>query len=153
MIESSAGQSTARVSPEVPATGSKASANVGEARFVGPGVLAELLSEADEDGLLTVQLDAPGPGHRGRLGVLIESAIEGALERRGACPPGVAAATDLALSLADQMYRAGRVAPRGIALGLGTRGGMADVEHTLDTEDSAVLRCLLTAAAAPAAPL
>jgi len=147
MIEFSAGQSAARVSSEVPATGSKASANVGEARFVGPGVLAELLTEADEDGLLTVQLDAPGPGHRGRLGVLIEAAIEHALERRGACPPGVAAATDLALSLADQLYRARLVELRGIALGLGTLGGMADIDHTLDTEDSAVLRYLLTAAA------
>jgi hypothetical protein len=129
------------------ANGSKSSAQAGEARFVGPGVLAELLAEADADGFLTVQLDAPGPGHRGRLGVLIESAVEQALERRGACPPGVAAATDLALSLADQLYRARLVELRGIALGLGTLGGMADVEHTLDTEDSAVLRYLLTAAA------
>ncbi|HEY6078310.1 MAG TPA: hypothetical protein VIW29_05880, partial [Polyangiaceae bacterium] len=124
-----------------------APANAGEARFVGPGVLAELLSEAEGEGLLTVQLDSPGPGHRGRLGVLIEAAIEGALERRGACPPGVAAATDLALSLADQLYRARLVELRGIALGLGTLGGMADCDHTLDTEDSAVLRYLLTAAA------
>lgn len=126
---------------------SKGSANAGEARFVGPGVLAELLAEAEAEGLLTVQVDAPGPGHRGRLGVLIEAAIEGALSRRGACPPGVAAATDLALSLADQLYRARLVELRGIALGLGTLGGMADVEHTLDTEDSAVLRYLLTASA------
>lgn len=147
MIEFSAGQSAARVASEVPATGSRASAHVGEARFVGPGVLAELLAEAEDEGLLTVQLEAPGPGHRGRLGVLIEAAIESALERRGACPPGVAAATDLALSLADQLYRARLVELRGIALGLGTLGGMADVEHTLDTEDSAVLRYLLTAAA------
>jgi hypothetical protein len=122
-------------------------ANAGEARFVGPGVLAELLTDADAEGLLTVQLDSPGPGHRGRLGVMIEAAIEGALERRGACPPGVAAATDLALSLADQLYRARLVELRGIALGLGTLGGMADADHTLDTEDSAVLRYLLTAAA------
>ena len=122
-------------------------ANVGEARFVGPGTLTELLQEADAEGLLTVQLDAPGPGHRGRLAVLIEGAIEQALERRGACPPGVAAATDLALSLADQLYRARLVELRGIALGLGTLGGMADADHTLDTEDSAVLRYLLTAAA------
>jgi len=114
---------------------------------VGPGVLAELLTEAEGEGFLTVQLDAPGPGHRGRLGVLIEAAIEHALERRGACPPGVAAATDLALSLADQMYRARLVELRGVALGLGTLGGMADIEHTLDTEDSAVLRYLLTASA------
>jgi hypothetical protein len=128
------------------ATGS-VSANAGEARFVGPGVLAELLAEAENEGLLTVQVDAPGPGHRGRLGLLIEAAVEGALERRGACPPGVAAATDLALSLADQLYRARLVELRGIAIGLGTLGGMADVEHTLDTEDSAVLRYLLTAAA------
>ncbi len=134
-------------SPGVSARGSKFGANAGEARFVGPGVLVELLAEADADGLLTVQLDSPGPGHRGRLGVMIEAAIEHALERRGACPPGVAAATDLALSLADQMYRARLVELRGVALGLGTLGGMADIDHTLDTEDSAVLRYLLTAAA------
>lgn len=132
---------------EAPAGGSRKSANVGEARFVGPGVLAELLTEAEAEGLLTVQLDAPGPGHRGRLGLLIEAAIEAALERRGACPPGVAAATDLALSLADQLYRARLVELRGVALGLGTLGGIADVDHTLDTEDSAVLRYLLTASA------
>lgn len=134
-------------SPGALDSGSKSGAHVGEARFVGPGVLAELLSGADAEGFLTVQLDAPGPGHRGRLGVLIEAAIEHALERRGACPPGVAAATDLALSLADQMYRARLVELRGVALGLGTLGGMADIDHTLDTEDSAVLRYLLTAAA------
>ena len=142
------GPSTLEVGPtHAPANGSKSAAHVGEARFVGPGVLAELLSEADAEGFLTVQLDSPGPGHRGRLGVLVEAAIEHALERRGACPPGVAAATDLALSLADQMYRARLVELRGVALGLGTLGGMADIEHTLDTEDSAVLRYLLTAAA------
>ena len=144
-----------QTSPASPSAGSgpqaaptaRSTAQAGEARFVGPGVLAELLTEADAEGFLTVQLDAPGPGHRGRLGVLIEAAIEHALERRGACPPGVAAATDLALSLADQMYRARLVELRGVALGLGTLGGMADIEHTLDTEDSAVLRYLLTAAA------
>lgn len=134
-------------SPGASAKGLKSGANAGEARFVGPGVLAELLAEADTEGFLTVQLDSPGPGHRGRLGVMIEAAIEHALERRGACPPGVAAATDLALSLADQMYRARLVELRGVALGLGTLGGMADIDHTLDTEDSAVLRYLLTAAA------
>jgi len=132
---------------EHPAVGSKQSARAGEARFVGPGVLVELLAEAETEGFLTVQLDSPGPGQRGRLGVLIESTIENALERRGACPPGVAAATDLALSLADQLYRARLIELRGVALGLGTLGGIADLEHTLDTEDSAVLRYLLTAAA------
>ncbi len=129
------------------ASGVKAAANAGVARFVGPGALTELLVEAEQEGLLPVQLEAPGPGHRGRLGVMIEGAIESALERRGACPPGVAAATDLALSLADQLYRARLVELRGIALGLGTLGGMADADHTLDPEDSAVLRYLLTAAA------
>jgi hypothetical protein len=155
MIESPAAHGHAPVPPTAPgaapsgtpAAGPKWGANVGEARFVSPGALPELLASAEQEGLLTVQLDAPGPGHRGRLGVLVEAAIENALERRGACPPGVAAATDLALSLADQLYRARLVELRGIALGLGTLGGMADAEHTLDTEDSAVLRYLLTAAA------
>jgi hypothetical protein len=155
MIETSAAEDLQAAPPRPPlpaaglpsASGSKAVASAGEARFVGPGVLAELLTEAEADGLLTVQVNSPGPGHRGRLGVLIEAAIEGALERRGACPPGVAAATDLALSLADQLYRARLVELRGIAIGVGTLGGMADADYTLDTEDSAVLRYLLTAAA------
>src|SRR5215207_11449020 len=56
-----------------PTTAAKSSAKVGEARFVGPGVLAELLTDAEAEGMLTVQLDSPGPGHRGRLGVLIEA--------------------------------------------------------------------------------
>jgi hypothetical protein len=133
----------------IPAAGSKkvSASHGGEARFTAPGATTELLAEAEAEGFLAVQLDAPGPGHRGRLGVLIEAAVEQALERRGACPPGVAAATDLALSLADQLYRARLVELRGVALGLGTLGGMADVDHTLDTEDSAVLRYLLTASA------
>jgi len=120
---------------------------VGEARFVVPGVLNELFAAAELDSLLPVHVEAPGPGQRGRLGVLVEAAIERSLARRGACPPGVAAATDLALSLADQLYRARLIEMRGIALGLATLGGIADVEHTLDAEDSAVLRYLLTAAA------
>lgn len=147
MIESAAPLLSGSEPEALPSAKGSKSAHVGEARFVGPGVLAELLGEAESDGFLTVQLEAPGPGHRGRLGVMIEAAIEAALDRRGACPPGVAAATDLALSLADQMYRARLIELRGVALGLGTLGGMADVEHTLDTEDSAVLRYLLTAAA------
>jgi hypothetical protein len=147
MIESAAPLLSGSEPEALPSAKGSKSAHVGEARFVGPGVLAELLGEAESDGFLTVQLEAPGPGHRGRLGVMIEAAIEAALDRRGACPPGVAAATDLALSLADQMYRARLIELRGVALGLGTLGGMADAEHTLDTEDSAVLRYLLTAAA------
>lgn len=146
-LDSRQGAQNSAERAEAPANGSKKSAHVGEARFVGPEVSAELLAQAEADGFLTVQLDAPGPGHRGRLGVLVEGAIEQALERRGACPPGVAAASDLALSLADQLYRARLVELRGVALSLGTLGGMADLEHTLDTEDSAVLRYLLTASA------
>ncbi len=147
MIESSAVLGTSHSPAMASASGSQAYANVGEARFVGPSLLSELMASAEDDGLLAVQLEAPGPGHRGRLALLVEAAIENALERRGACPPGVAAATDLALSLADQLYRARLVELRGIAVGLGTLGGMADGDHTLDTEDSAVLRYLLTASA------
>jgi hypothetical protein len=132
--------------PTIPAT-AKSSANAGEARFVGPGVMAELMAEGEHEGMLSVHVEAPGPAQRGRLALVIEAAVETALARRGACAPGVAAATDLALALADQLYRARLLELRGVALGLATLGGLADGEQLLDPEDSAVLRYLITASA------
>ncbi len=117
----------------------------GELSLVGPEVLRELLRSADDDGYLSVVLSPPGPGQRGELALVISEAIDGALEQRGACPPGIGAATDLGASLSDQLYRARLVELRGLALALPTLEGIANLAGALDAEDSAVLRWWMAA--------
>ena len=117
----------------------------GEVSLVGPEVLRELLRSADDDGYLSVVLGPPGPGQRGELALVISEAIDGALEQRGACPPGIGAATDLGASLSDQLYRARLVELRGLALALPTLEGIANLAGALDAEDSAVLRWWMAA--------
>ena len=117
----------------------------GEVSLVGPEVLRELLRSADEDDYLSVVLNPPGPGQRGELALIISEAIDGALEQRGACPPGIGAATDLGASLSDQLYRARLVELRGLALAVPTLEGIANLAGALDAEDSAVLRWWMAA--------
>jgi hypothetical protein len=117
----------------------------GEVRLVGPEVLRELLSCAEEDGFLPVLVDPPGPAARGRLGLTIEEAIEGALARRGACAPGIGASSDLDAALGDQLYRARLIECTGIALALPTLEGIANLAGALDADDSAILRWWLRA--------
>jgi len=117
----------------------------GEVSLVGPEVLRELLRAADDDNYLSVVLNPPGPGQRGELALVISEAIDGALEQRGACPPGIGAATDLGASLSDQLYRARLVELRGLALALPSLEGIANLAGALDAEDSAVLRWWMAA--------
>src|SRR5882724_1003035 len=117
----------------------------GEVSLVGPEVLRELLRAADDDGYLSVVLSPPGPGQRGELALVISEAIDGALEQRGACPPGIGAASDLGASLSDQLYRARLVELRGLALSVPTLEGIANLAGALDAEDSAVLRWWMAA--------
>src|SRR6478609_1682489 len=117
----------------------------GEVGLVGPEVLRELLRSADDDGYLCVVLSPPGPGQRGEIALVISEAIDGALEQRGACPPGIGAASDLGASLSDQLYRARLVELRGLALALPTLEGIANLAGALDAEDSAVLRWWMAA--------
>jgi len=117
----------------------------GEVSLVGPEVLRELLRAADDDNYLSVVLSPPGPGQRGELALVISEAIDGALEQRGACPPGIGAATDLGASLSDQLYRARLVELRGLALALPSLEGIANLAGALDAEDSAVLRWWMAA--------
>ncbi|HYQ03047.1 MAG TPA: hypothetical protein VER96_30450 [Polyangiaceae bacterium] len=117
----------------------------GEVSLVGPEVLRELLRAADDDGYLCVVLSPPGPGQRGELALVISEAIDGALEQRGACPPGIGAASDLGASLSDQLYRARLVELRGLALAVPTLEGIANLAGALDAEDSAVLRWWMAA--------
>lgn len=87
----------------------------------------------------------PRPALRGRLALLVESAIEEELQRRGAPPPGVGASSDLDASLSDQLYRARLVGSPGIALSMGSLEGIANLAGALEAEDSAVLRWWLAA--------
>lgn len=119
----------------------------GEAMFGAARELAQIGGSLAAAGLLVVNLDAPGPSARGRLREVIESAIETALERRGAAPPGVGASSDLDASLSDQLYRARHVGARGLALRIAPLEGAANLAGALDAEDSAVVRWWLAATA------
>ncbi|MFZ5890053.1 MAG: hypothetical protein ACOY0T_03215 [Myxococcota bacterium] len=112
----------------------------GEVRFTNTLELPSQLLEAERHGLLAVELGAPGPADRGRLALQIEAAVEGALLRRGACPPGIGAAASLDASLSDQLYRARLLELRGMALSLPALFGIADLNGALDPDDSATLR-------------
>lgn len=115
--------------------------------IVDPGNLGAHGNQAMAQGYLWVQLDAPGPQHRGRLGLYIEECIETRLEERGALPPGIQASTGLDASLSDQLYRARLVEMRGIALGVPSLEGITNLGRTLDAEDSGVLRWWMAATA------
>lgn len=128
------------------ATNSELDSVGGEVRFVGEATRVELESDAERAGLLVARIGAPTPAQRGRLALVIESAIEDALERRGASPPGVGASSDLDASLSDQLYRARLVGTGGLALSLESLEGIANLAAALDAEDSAVLRWWLQAA-------
>ncbi|MBK8999885.1 MAG: hypothetical protein IPM35_29560 [Myxococcales bacterium] len=121
-------------------TNDQPSVSRGEVRFVGGGERAELEAVATSSGLLLVPIEPPRPALRGRLALLIESAVEEQLERRGAPPPGVGASSDLDASLSDQLYRARLVGSQGLAISLHTVEGIANLAGAIDAEDSAVLR-------------
>ncbi|HTQ06035.1 MAG TPA: hypothetical protein VMI54_19370 [Polyangiaceae bacterium] len=112
----------------------------GRARFVRFADLRSLMAEAEALGLLPVEVEPLGPADRGKLALVLEEAVEGALERRGACPPGVGAATDLDTSLGDQLYRARLVEARGLCVYVPCLEGAATLGGALDAEDSAALR-------------
>lgn len=115
-------------------------------RFVRLADLGNLMAEAEKDAFLPILVEPLRPADRGKLALVLEEAIELGLERRGACPPGVGAATDLESSLGDQLYRARLVEARGLCLFLASLEGAATLGGALDAEDSAVLRFWLEAA-------
>jgi hypothetical protein len=114
-------------------------------RLVPLDAVASVAARAEALGFLPVIVQPPRAADRGQLGLVIEEAVESVLERRGACPPGVGAATDLDSSLGDQLYRARLIEARGLCLVLGNLEGIATLAGALDAEDSAVLRFWLDA--------
>jgi hypothetical protein len=119
--------------------------DTGKPRFVSLADVGTLVAEAETRGFLPVLVQPLRPADRGKLALVLEEAVESALERRGACPPGVGAATDLDASLSDQLYRARLVEARGLCVFLGNLEGAATLASALDAEDSAVLRWWLDA--------
>jgi hypothetical protein len=119
----------------------------GEVRLVAPAERAHERELAERDGFLVVEVEPPGPALRGRLALAIENAVEGALERRGAAPPGVGASSDLDASLSDQLFRARQIGRGGLFVCCATLEGIANLAGTLDAEDSAVIRWWMAAAA------
>ncbi|HVU04569.1 MAG TPA: hypothetical protein VHE30_22580 [Polyangiaceae bacterium] len=102
------------------------------------------MSEASAGGLLLVDVSRPRHTIRGRLGLLIDGAVERALESRGAPPPGAAALSNQAGQLSDQIRRAGVTGSTGLAIWLPCLTDLA-VNGALDAADSESLRFWLRA--------
>jgi hypothetical protein len=109
-------------------------------RFVGPELRKNLLQRSEAEGWMPVCVEVPGAQSRGRLGLVLEEAIERSLEARGACPPGIGASADSDASLSDQLYRARLLGAPGFALAIERLESIANRAGALDAEDSAVLR-------------
>jgi hypothetical protein len=121
-------------------------ADLSGARFVSESERALLIKDAERIGLLPVAVPSPRASDRGKLALVLEEAIESALERRGACPPGVGATTDLDGSLGDQLYRARLIEQKGLCVCVDSLEAIATLAGALDAEDSAILRWWIDAA-------
>jgi hypothetical protein len=112
---------------------------VSEGSFSALGVLAEA------KGYFVVQVGIPPAHYRGRLGLFLEEAIEGALDARGALAPGIQSTTGLDASLADQLYRTRLLGYAGLAIGVPNLESIANLGRVLDADDSSVLRWWIAA--------
>ncbi|HVW24580.1 MAG TPA: hypothetical protein VHC69_04390 [Polyangiaceae bacterium] len=111
----------------------------GDAPNANNDARAIFLSEARAGNLLWVELMPPRPAVRGRLCLLIEGAIERALDARGAPPPSELATTTRDEIVADQIRRALVSGTSGIALWLSSLEAIAGPDLALDTGDSRTL--------------
>lgn len=116
------------------------STSKGSVGFVPSADLARILEQDAQDGFLTVTIPAPKPVDRGHLALLVEEAVEVALERHGGSPPGLLTESDLDASLSDQLYRARLLEFRGLTIAFGPLAALAGASGVLDVEDSAALR-------------
>jgi hypothetical protein len=112
----------------------------GELRFASREQLARLRGALEAARLMHVDVRDVGPGARGRLGEVVDDAIERTLTQRGAAPPGVGACCDRGDALADQLYRARLIGREGIALEIGALTGIVDARGALEPEDGEWLR-------------
>jgi hypothetical protein len=132
--------------PEPPPAEERVDADLSGAHLLEAGALAELQKLAEQSGYLAVSIPAVCAEDRGKLALVLEEAIESALERRGACPPGIGATSDLDGSLGDQLYRARLIERSGICVTVGSLAAIATLGGSLDAEDSAVMRWWIAAA-------
>src|SRR5579884_1623416 len=98
------------------------------------------------EGMVVVELEGIGPSARGRLGDVLDEAIERQLTAHGAAGPGLTSAHDRDAVLSDQLFRARRSGANGIAVLLGPLRSTADGSGALDPHDCATVRFLAAAA-------
>jgi len=117
----------------------------GEFRFVTRDEAVRLRGALESARLLFIALPEVGPGSRGRLGEVIDDAIEQALRDRGGAMPGIGASSDRDAALSDQLYRIRKIGRVGMAIDIGPLGALVDACGALDPEDAASLRFLAEA--------
>jgi hypothetical protein len=91
-------------------------------------------------GSFVVRLEVIEASARGRLGDVIDEAIERELSARGCAAPGVGAACERESSLGDQLFRARRSGAKAICIALGPLHAVRAPGGALETEDSSTLR-------------
>ena len=85
----------------------------GEVRFASVDERDATSVRLERTGHIVAELEGIGPSARGRLGEVIDEAIEEALAARGAAAPGITSGSDRDATLSDQLFRARRVGGRG----------------------------------------
>jgi len=91
----------------------------GEVRFATLDERDAVSVRLERTGHVVAELEGIGPSARGRLGEVIDEAIEEALAARGATAPGITSGSDRDATLSDQLFRTRRVGGRGLAIVLG----------------------------------
>jgi hypothetical protein len=114
--------------------------------FVAAHQRAGALRELGEGRHLVVDAEGAEPGH---MRACVEDAVEDALARKGALPPGAAPDADARRVVHDQLYRVRALGGRGVVLGWPRLAGAADREGLLGVADSEALAAWLEAAEVP----
>ena len=87
------------------------------------------------EGMLVVRVERIGAAARGRLGEIIDEAVERELAARGAPSPGIGAGD----ALSDQLFRARQVGSHRIGLALGSLRAAISPTGALEASDAAAL--------------
>jgi hypothetical protein len=119
---------------------SKSDQPAGEVAFIRASESQTYVSRSERDDYVTVTIPEVPAEARGQLAWLLETALDRALERRGACAPGTGASATMDSSLSDQLYRARLIGARGFAILLPTMEPITNRSGALDADDCAALR-------------
>ncbi len=122
---------------------------VGDARFVSAGERGAAAAALAVAGLVVAVIEPIEASARGRLGEVIDEAIERGLQSRGAVGQGLIGASSFAsyrdAALSDQLFRARRAGASGVAVVLGPLRQASGTLGILDPEDTATLSFLVQA--------